>query len=112
MKQSQEPLALGVQGGFVNSPEGANSGEGDAVDWDFTHWFYVSGASDSDARNMFECLLACARREGRAGLAPAGVSKSAGQCWYTVSLPRGRVVQKVRPKHVGRRPERRTGTSA
>jgi hypothetical protein len=41
-----------------------------AVDWDFTHWCYVSGydASDPDARNMFECLLAYARREGRAGL--------------------------------------------
>ena len=44
--------------------------EARAVDWDFTHWCYVSGhdASDSDARNMFECLLAYARREGRAGL--------------------------------------------
>jgi hypothetical protein len=41
-----------------------------AVDWDFTHWCYVSGydVSDPDARNMFECLLAYARCEGRAGL--------------------------------------------
>jgi hypothetical protein len=41
-----------------------------AVDWDFTTWCYASGydASDPDARNMFECLLAYARREGRAGL--------------------------------------------
>ena len=41
-----------------------------AVEWDFTHWCYVSGydASDPDARNMFECLLAYARVEGRAGL--------------------------------------------
>ena len=42
-----------------------------AVDWDFTTWCYVGGydASDPDARHMFECLLAYARRrEGRAGL--------------------------------------------
>ena len=41
-----------------------------AVEWDFTNWCYVSGydASDPDARHMFECLLAYARREGRAGL--------------------------------------------
>ena len=44
--------------------------EARAVAWDFTHWCYVSGydASDPDARNMFECLLAYARREGRSGL--------------------------------------------
>jgi hypothetical protein len=44
--------------------------EARAVDWDFTHWCYVSGydASDPDARNMFECLLAYARSEGRTGL--------------------------------------------
>jgi hypothetical protein len=41
-----------------------------AVDWDFTTWCYASGydANDPDARRMFECLLAYARREGRAGL--------------------------------------------
>ena len=41
-----------------------------AVDWDFTTWCYASGhdAIDPDARLMFECLLAYARREGRAGL--------------------------------------------
>jgi hypothetical protein len=41
-----------------------------AVDWDFTTWCYASGydASDPDARLMFECLLAYARGEGRAGL--------------------------------------------
>jgi hypothetical protein len=41
-----------------------------AVEWDFTHWCYVTGydASDPDARLMFECLLAYARREGRAGV--------------------------------------------
>jgi len=44
--------------------------EARAVDWDFATWCYVSGydASAPDARNMFECLLAYARREGRAGL--------------------------------------------
>ena len=44
--------------------------EARAVDWDFAHWCYASGhdASDPDARNMFECLLAYARREGRTGL--------------------------------------------
>ena len=44
--------------------------EARAVDWNFANWCYVSGhdASDPDARNMFECLLAYARREGRAGL--------------------------------------------
>jgi hypothetical protein len=41
-----------------------------AVDWDFSNWCYVSGydASDLDARRSFECLLAYARSEGRAGL--------------------------------------------
>jgi hypothetical protein len=41
-----------------------------AVEWDFTAWCYASGydASDRDARRMFECLLAYARGEGRAGL--------------------------------------------
>jgi hypothetical protein len=41
-----------------------------AVDWDFTSWCYASGydASDPDARSMFECLLAYASGEGRAGL--------------------------------------------
>jgi hypothetical protein len=42
-----------------------------AVDWDFTSWYNASGhdATDSDARLMFECLLAYASRpEGRAGL--------------------------------------------
>ena len=40
------------------------------LDWDFTYWCYVSGydANDPDARRMFECLLAYARREGRTGL--------------------------------------------
>jgi hypothetical protein len=44
--------------------------EARAVDWDFATWCHVSGydASDQDARSMFECLLAYARREGRAGL--------------------------------------------
>ena len=44
--------------------------EARAVDWDFAQWCYVSGhdASDPDARNMFECLLAYASSEGRAGL--------------------------------------------
>ena len=44
--------------------------EARAIDWDFTNWCYVSGydASDPDARRMFECLLAYAMREGRAGL--------------------------------------------
>jgi len=44
--------------------------EARAADWDFTNWCYASGydASDADARRMFECLLAYARREGRAGL--------------------------------------------
>ena len=41
-----------------------------AVDWDFASWCYASGhdVSDPDARLMFECLLAYARREGGAGL--------------------------------------------
>jgi hypothetical protein len=44
--------------------------EARAVDWDFTNWCHASGydASDPDARRVFECLLAYARREGRAGL--------------------------------------------
>jgi hypothetical protein len=44
--------------------------EARALEWDFATWCYVSGydASDPDARNMFECLLAYARVEGRAGL--------------------------------------------
>jgi hypothetical protein len=41
-----------------------------AVDWDFTTWCYASGydASDPDARRMFECLLAYAKRQGHADL--------------------------------------------
>ena len=41
-----------------------------AADWDFTKWCYASeyDASDPDARRLFECLLAYARREGRADL--------------------------------------------
>jgi hypothetical protein len=44
--------------------------EARATDWDFTNWCYASGydVSEPDARRMFECLLAYARREGRAGL--------------------------------------------
>jgi len=44
--------------------------EARAVSWDFNDWCYASGydASDPDARHMFECLLAYAKREGRAGL--------------------------------------------
>ena len=44
--------------------------EARAADWNFTNWCHASGsdASDPDARRMFECLLAYARREGRAGL--------------------------------------------
>jgi hypothetical protein len=44
--------------------------EARAVDWDFSNWCYASGydASDPAARRMFECLLAYARSEGRAGL--------------------------------------------
>ena len=44
--------------------------EARAVDWDFTNWCCASGydASDPDASRMFECLLAYAKREGRAGL--------------------------------------------
>ena len=44
--------------------------EARALDWDFITWCCVSGhnASDPEARRMFECLLAYARREGRAGL--------------------------------------------
>jgi len=45
-------------------------GEARAADWDFASWCHASGydASDPDARRMFECLLAYARREGGAGL--------------------------------------------
>src|SRR3954469_17806899 len=45
--------------------------EARAVDWDFAQWCYVSGhdASDSDARNMFECLRAYGQRRGPRGLA-------------------------------------------
>ena len=44
--------------------------EARAIDWDFATWCYVSGhdAGDPEARRMFECLLAYARCEGRAGL--------------------------------------------
>jgi hypothetical protein len=44
--------------------------EARAIDWDFSDWCYASGydASNPDARRMFKCLLAYARREGRAGL--------------------------------------------
>ena len=44
--------------------------EAHAVEWGFATWCYVSGydAADPDVRNMFECLLAYAKREGRAGL--------------------------------------------
>ena len=44
--------------------------EARAADWDFASWRHASGydASDPDARRMFECLLAYARREGGAGL--------------------------------------------
>ena len=44
--------------------------EARAAEWDFTNWCYASGydASDQDARLMFECLLAYAMGEGRAGL--------------------------------------------
>ena len=41
-----------------------------AAEWDFTNWCYASGydANDQDACLMFECLLAYAMGEGRAGL--------------------------------------------
>jgi hypothetical protein len=44
--------------------------EARAADWDFTNWCDASGydASDPNARRLFECLLAYARREGRSGL--------------------------------------------
>jgi hypothetical protein len=44
--------------------------EARTVEWNFTDWCNASGyeASDPDARQMFECLLAYARGEGRAGL--------------------------------------------
>ena len=42
--------------------------EARALDWDFTNWCCASGydASNPEARRVFECLLAYARREGRA----------------------------------------------
>jgi hypothetical protein len=45
-------------------------GEARAANWDFTGWCSASGydESDPDARRMFDCLLAFARREGGAGL--------------------------------------------
>jgi hypothetical protein len=44
--------------------------EARAVEWDFTGWCSASGydASHPDARRLFECLLAYAKREGRAAL--------------------------------------------
>jgi hypothetical protein len=41
-----------------------------AAEWDFTNWCHANGydISDQDARPMFECLLAYAMCEGRAGL--------------------------------------------
>ena len=44
--------------------------EARAVEWDFTVWCYANGydAGDPAARSMFECLLAYAKLEGRAGL--------------------------------------------
>jgi hypothetical protein len=44
--------------------------EARAAEWNFTDWCHASGydASDRDARLMFECLLAYAMGEGRAGL--------------------------------------------
>jgi hypothetical protein len=44
--------------------------EARAADWDFSSWCHACGydASDPDAHRMFECLLACARLEGRTGL--------------------------------------------
>jgi hypothetical protein len=44
--------------------------EARAADWEYTRWCYASGydASDPNARHMFECLLAYARREGGASL--------------------------------------------
>ena len=41
-----------------------------ALDWDFTSWCCASGydATDPEVRLFFECLLAYARCEGRAGL--------------------------------------------
>jgi len=53
--------------------------EARAADWDFTNWCCASGydASDPDASRMFECLLAYARREGRARLELTGRSAAA-----------------------------------
>jgi hypothetical protein len=44
--------------------------EARAAEWDFGDWCHASGydATDPDARHMFECLLAYAMGEGRAGL--------------------------------------------
>ena len=44
--------------------------EARTVEWNFTGWCNASGyeASDPDTRQMFECLLAYARSEGRNGL--------------------------------------------
>jgi hypothetical protein len=44
--------------------------EARAVEWNFATWCGASGydASNPNARRLFECLLAYARREGRAGL--------------------------------------------
>jgi hypothetical protein len=44
--------------------------EARAADWDFYRWCSASGydVGDPDARRMFECLLAYARRQRGAGL--------------------------------------------
>ena len=44
--------------------------EARTVEWNFTNWCNASGyeASNPDTRQMFECLLAYARSEGRNGL--------------------------------------------
>lgn len=44
--------------------------EARAAEWNFDNWCYATGydASYPHARRMFECLLAYARREGRADL--------------------------------------------
>jgi hypothetical protein len=44
--------------------------EARAADWDFPNWCCANGydASDPAARHTFECLLAYAISEGRAGL--------------------------------------------
>jgi hypothetical protein len=58
--------------------------EARAVDWDFAHWCYANGhdASDPDARNMFERLLAYARREGRPGFALTGRFADSSRCAF------------------------------